>query len=161
MEMDAAISPCKKYRWWLWRRWSDLPLVIWIMMNPSTADHTKNDPTIFKIIRYSTKWGYGAALILNVYAYRTSRQENLPQDAAARLGRHNRRWLSFVMRYAKRKDLKIVCAWGAKHAEAGQYVRDLAKTHRLKLHCLEVSQSGEPKHPLYLKEDLTPQPLGT
>lgn len=156
MEMDAAISPCKKYRWWLWRRWSDMPLVVWIMMNPSTADHTKNDPTIFKIIRYSTKWGYGAALILNVYAYRTSRQENLPQDAAARLGYANRRWLSTIMRYAKRKNLKVVCAWGAKHAEAGSFIRGLSKDLGVKLYCLRISKTGEPAHPLYLEEHLTP-----
>src|ERR1043166_4270670 len=93
MEMDASISPCKKYRWWLWRRWSDKPLVIWIMMNPSTADHTKNDPTIHKIMRYSTKWGYGAALILNIYAFRSSRPENLPQRLEDAVGWSNDWWI--------------------------------------------------------------------
>lgn len=156
MEMDAAISTDKKYRWWLWRRWSDRPLVIWIMMNPSTADHTKNDPTIFKIIRYSTRWGYGAALILNVYAYRTSRQENLPEAFEARLGRHNRRWLNTIMRFAKRKKLKIVCAWGAKHGEAGDFVRGLAKDLGVKLYCLRISKTGEPAHPRFLEESLDP-----
>lgn len=156
MEMDAGISSCKKYRWWLWRRWSDLPLVIWIMMNPSTADHTKNDPTIFKIIRYSTRWGYGAALILNVYAYRTSRQENLPQSMREALGRSNRWWIRTIMKFAKQKNLKIICAWGAKHHSAGMLVRYQAARLRVKLHCLELSLEGEPKHPLYLKESLDP-----
>lgn len=156
MEMDAGISSDKKYRWWLWRRWSDLPLVIWIMMNPSTADHTKNDPTIFKIIRYSTRWGYGAALILNVYAFRTSRQNNLPQSMQEALGRSNVWWLTFAMKFAKRKKLKVVCAWGAKHGEAGMLIRTLAAGLGVKLYCLELSQGGEPKHPLYLKESLNP-----
>jgi len=133
-----------------------LPLIIWIMMNPSTADHLKDDPTIRKIVRYSTRWGYGAALILNAYAYRTSKQHNLPDDFMIALGYSNRRWLSFVMSYAKRRNLKVICAWGAKHERAGSFVRGLSRELGVQLWCLELAASGEPKHPLWLKETLNP-----
>lgn len=128
-------------------------------MNPSTADHQKNDPTILKIIRYSTKWGYGAALVLNIYAFRTSKPENLPQKMRDRVGRSNNWWIRTLFAYAKRKGIPVVCAWGVKHEERGHFVRQLADDTGLELLCLEVALNGEPKHPRFLSEDLRPRQL--
>src|SRR6478736_7196430 len=87
---QASISSDQIYRWWLFRLWNlKLPLIIWIMMNPSTADHRKNDPTIMKIIRYSQLWGYGAILVLNIYAFRSSKPENMPKKLADAVGHRN------------------------------------------------------------------------
>jgi hypothetical protein len=160
MFSDAAISADKLYRWWLFRCWAaSLPLIIWIMMNPSTADHSKNDPTIFKIIRYSTRWGFGAALVINIYAYRTSKQENLPESMSHRSGPRNDWWIKFLFWYAARKKVPVVCAWGVKHEERGQQIRKFAKKAGIKLQCLEMGLNGEPKHPRFLAEDLNPQRL--
>jgi len=160
MHSEAGISSDKKYRWWLFRCWAEsLPLIIWIMMNPSTADHTKNDPTILKIIRYSKKWGYGAVLVLNIYAFRTSRPENLPQVMKDAVGKANDWWIRTIFRFAVRKNIPVVCAWGVKHKERGCQVRVAADEAGLRLMCLELALNAEPKHPRFLSEDLRPRPL--
>lgn len=153
-DMAAGISPCGLYRWWLWRRWSNLPLIVWIMMNPSTADHRKNDPTIFKVMRYSTRWGFGAALILNIYAFRSSRPENLPQALSAAVGRSNDWWIRTLFTFAARRGVPVICAWGVKHGDRGSRVRQIAADAGLELQCLEVALNGEPKHPRFLSEGL-------
>lgn len=154
-DMAAGVSSCGIYRWWLWRRWSrNLPLIIWIMMNPSTADHRKNDPTIWKVTRYSTRWGYGAALILNIYAFRSSKPENLPQVLREAVGRSNDWWIKTLFTFAVRKKVPVVCAWGVKHVDRGRQVRQIAAGLGLELQCLEVALNGEPKHPRFLSERL-------
>lgn len=128
-------------------------------MNPSTADHTKNDPTILKIIRYSTKWGYGSVLVLNVYAFRSSKPENLPQVMSEAVGYLNDWWIKTMFRFAARKGVPVICAWGVKHKERGAKVRAIADEAGLTLKCLELALNGEPKHPRFLSEDLRPRHL--
>lgn len=155
MISEAGISSDKIYRWWLFRCWAaHLPLIIWVMMNPSTADHTKNDPTILKVIRYSKRWGYGAVFVLNIYAFRSSKPENLPQRLKEAVGRSNDWWIRLMFRYAARKDIPVVCAWGVKHKERGCQVRAIADETGLPLMCLEPSLNDEPKHPRFLSESL-------
>jgi hypothetical protein len=157
MFSDAGISADKLYRWWLFRCWAaNLPLIIWIMMNPSTADHNKNDPTILKVIRYSTRWGFGAVLVLNIYAFRASKPENMPEDLHARIGVRNNWWIKLIFRYAARRKIPVICAWGVKHQERGKVIRYFAKAYKLKLKCLEMGLNGEPKHPRWLAESLDP-----
>jgi hypothetical protein len=160
MISEAGISSDKKYRWWLFRCWAaHLPLIIWIMMNPSTADHQKNDPTILKIIRYSKKWGYGAVLVLNIYAFRSSRPENLPRVMKDAVGKTNDWWIRTIFRFAVRKKIPVICAWGVKHKERGAQIRVVADEAGLQLMCLELALNAEPKHPRFLSEDLRPRPL--
>lgn len=128
-------------------------------MNPSTADHTKNDPTILKVIRYSKKWGYGAVLVLNIYAFRTSRPENLPKKLSKAVGRSNDWWIRTIFTFAARRKVPVVCAWGVKHKERGAQVRVIADEAGLRLMCLELALNAEPKHPRFLSEDLHPRPL--
>ncbi len=155
MNSAAGIDSSKLYRWWLFRCWAgSLPLIIWIMMNPSTADHSKNDPTILKIMRYSTRWGYGAVLVLNIYAFRTSKPENLPQSMKDRVGARNDWWIKRMFRFAAKRKTPVVCAWGVKHEERGRSVRRMADDAGLQLMCLEIALNGEPKHPRFLSEAL-------
>lgn len=128
-------------------------------MNPSTADHAKNDPTILKVMRYSKRWGYGSVLVLNIYAFRASKPENLPHRMRDRVGPRNNWWIRTIFTYAKRKDVPVICAWGVKHEERGRWVRQVAAGLGLRLQCLEVALNGEPKHPRFLSESLNPRRL--
>ena len=128
-------------------------------MNPSTADHRKNDPTILKIMRYSKRWDFGAVLVLNIYAFRSSRPENLPQVMSEAVGRLNDWWIRTMFQFAMRKGIPVICAWGVKHKERGARVREVADETGLQLMCLEVALNGEPKHPRFLSEGLNPRPL--
>jgi len=125
------------------------------MMNPSTADHRKNDPTIHKIMRYSKAWGFGGILVLNIYAIRSTDQKQI----LGRVGPSNDWWLKTAFEFAARKGVPVVCAWGVKHKDRGDSVRTIAAVAGVQLQCLRSSKNGEPCHPLYLPGNLVPIPL--
>jgi hypothetical protein len=155
---SAGISSCKRYRWWLYRELvsaGKARLIIWVMMNPSTADHSKNDPTINKVMSYSKSWGFTDLLVLNIYAIRSTQQANIK----GRVGSRNDWWLSTIFSYASRHNIPVICAWGRNHKDRGDEVRELAKQSGIKLLCLEHATNREPKHPLYLRKTLRPTPL--
>ena len=67
---DAEFSEDKNYRYSLCRIFnSDLPLILYIMYNPSTADRTDDDPTIKRLINRTSGLGYGGFYV-SLYSYR-------------------------------------------------------------------------------------------
>jgi hypothetical protein len=69
---NALLSPCENYRYWLSRDWDDsLPIVTFIMMNPSTADATIDDATIRKCVGFAKAWGFGRIRVVNLFALRS------------------------------------------------------------------------------------------
>ncbi|WP_244222910.1 DUF1643 domain-containing protein [Cupriavidus lacunae] len=51
-EAGAILSDCEQYRYRLWREWGrSSPGLGFIMLNPSTADHQVNDPTITRCLQ--------------------------------------------------------------------------------------------------------------
>jgi hypothetical protein len=72
VKSGAELSACRTYRYRLWRQWdADLAPVVWVMLNPSTADESADDPTIRKCIGFAQRWGYGGIEVVNLYAYRS------------------------------------------------------------------------------------------
>mgnify|MGYP001578906374 CR=1 FL=1 len=60
-DAGAAFSSCRRWRYLLWRRWDGArPAANFLMLNPSTADETKLDPTCARAREYARRWGYGA-----------------------------------------------------------------------------------------------------
>lgn len=154
MNRETIFSPCRKYRYTLWREWdSKLPYVQFIGLNPSTADETKDDPTVRRCINYAKSWGYGALCMTNIFAFRATDPKVMKKQENP-VGLDND---SHLLKCGARAGL-IICAWG----NHGSFInRDLTVTNFLNsnfldMHCLGVSQSGQPKHPLYLKKDLKP-----
>ena len=73
MKKDAVLSEDRKYRYLLSRNWDDTkPTVLFIGLNPSTADEKEDDPTINKCISYAKSWGYGKVLMANLFAFRST-----------------------------------------------------------------------------------------
>jgi hypothetical protein len=65
----AVLSDCGQYRYRLWRVWDDcLPLMVFVMQNPSTATADADDPTIRKCIGFAKRHGYGGVSVRNVFA---------------------------------------------------------------------------------------------
>ena len=74
----AIVSACGKYRYRLSRMWdSKKPCVLFIMLNPSTADHEKDDNTIRRCISFAKSWGYGGLYVGNLFPYRATKPEEL------------------------------------------------------------------------------------
>lgn len=144
---NAWISGCGRYRYCLERRWSNKTACVFIMLNPSTADATEDDPTIRRCIGFARLWGFGGVVVANLYAYRATDPREL-RKADDPIGPENDEWLVRLLDHPT-----IVCAWGA-HADDDRVdafrwlVRDNARARPL--YCLGVTKHGAPKHPLYL-----------
>jgi hypothetical protein len=141
----ATFSANGRYRYRLWRRWDrSRPVVVFVMLNPSTADADKDDPTIRRCIGFARAWGYGGIEVVNLFAYRATLPRSLravDDPVGPENGRHIRRAVA-------RADL-VVLAWGA-HARASR----LLSLPRAR--CLGLTRAGQPRHPLYLRREARP-----
>jgi hypothetical protein len=164
----AVISDCGRYRYALWRKWSnDGPVATFVMLNPSVADARVDDPTIRKCVGFARRWGRSGIWVVNLFALRSTNPYGLVSaengsryaiDAAlmARaVGPDNDDWLRAACEYES-----PVLAWGA---TGGAHVGKLidARLRRAlpmmgtaegigELTCLGRSKSGHPRHPLML-----------
>jgi hypothetical protein len=152
---QTIVSPCREYRYCLWREWEppQASYVVFIGLNPSTADATQDDPTLRRCVNYAKRWGYGAVCLLNLFAYRATRPAVMKAHPDP-VGVENDYWLHY---WASGADL-IVAAWG-NHGVHRQ--RDQAIFTRLNrpLFCLGITKTGQPKHPLYLNANVQPIPF--
>jgi len=147
----AYFSPDGIYRYWLEIRWASGRAINFLMLNPSTADEQKNDPTVERCERRARMWGYPAVIITNLFAVRATD----PNDMLAHqnpTGRENDKWI--VQAYAE--SIMTIAAWGAhgKHLQRSRRVRQDA-LGGMPLKCLKYT-GGEPWHPLYLPYSLEP-----
>ena len=152
IKSDATFSDDRIHRYTLWRIWdTDLPKVLFIGLNPSTATETKNDPTIRRCMGYAKDWGYGGYIMGNIFAYRSTDPTNLRKTNDP-IGPKNDYWLQKLNEEA---DLSIA-AWGThgKFMNRGEQVLDLIPD----LKCLRITKDGFPSHPLYLPKSLKPIP---
>lgn len=161
MTRTARISECGLYRYGLGRQWTPPELakhaILWVMLNPSTADAEKDDPTIRQCIKFSQAWGFHAMLVANLFAYRTTWPVEL--EMAAKVG------VDIVGPETNKglQEMSSVCAytcfaWGTHslaRARGFEVSQLLAPSPSLKV-CLGATKNGSPKHPLYLKGDLRP-----
>ncbi len=141
----ATFSPCRRYRYLLWRIWQpEKSVCLFIMLNPSTADESANDPTVAKCIRYAQRWGCGGIQVCNLFAFRATLEPAVMKASANPVGPDNDR---FILDAAQKAGI-IVCAWG----NHGDHMK--LQFHGFDPLCLRVTKPGEPEHPLYLKGDL-------
>lgn len=148
---DADISDCGTYRYSLLRLWGAMGgTVLYVMLNPSTADADQDDPTIRSCIRIAKSHGYGSLEVVNLFAYRATNPRELLR-ASDPVGPENE---VAIERAARRCDT-VICAWGAHKMAAAQgrrYSQILRRWHPV-LRCLGVTKDGAPRHPLYVRTD--------
>ena len=154
-ESDAVLSPCRKYRYQLTRQWADGGTTTWIMLNPSTADENEDDPTIRRCRGFTSSWGHGRLIVVNLYALRATDPKDLFANRAVAVGHDND---DHIVNACAHADL-IVCAWGAQiwtkdRADAVQ--RMMARYVDRPVHVLRLTKNGAPSHPLYLPKTLEP-----
>lgn len=153
---SAHFSLCRRYRYELWRRWSDGPHAMFIGLNPSTADETQDDPTIRRCIGFAKDWGFSALCMTNLFAFRATDPAVMKKEANP-FGEDNQHHL---LRCASGAGI-IIAARGVHgtHANGDLVVRDWLSKAGLTLQCLGLSKDGHPRHPLYLPKTAKPQLL--
>jgi hypothetical protein len=150
----AKFSRCRRWRYLLWRCWDEAkPVANFLMLNPSTADEVKLDPSCTRARNYAERWGFGAVIITNIFGWRSTDPAALGvvEDP---VGRGNDRAIVEAAGKAK----LVVCAWGnhGAHMDRAQAVLALLREKQIRLHALRLNDAGHPAHPLYLRASLTP-----
>jgi hypothetical protein len=152
MRTDALISPCGTYRYWLSRVWDESRTCgAWVMLNPSTADATVDDPTIRRIVGFSQSWGWGGARVYNLFALRSPKPSALATHPVP-IGPDNDRHLQSIP-----LEFPVIVAWGqwGNHLGRARSVCAMLARSGIELHCLGRNRDGTPKHPLYVRADVS------
>lgn len=152
----ATWSPCRRYRYTLRR--PDLQgmfdpgfaAVAFLLLNPSTATETEDDPTIRRCIGFARRWGFAELVILNVYALRSTDPAGL-WEVDDPVGPENDAAIAEVAARVER----IVCGWG-KHARPERVRRVAELVAGRDTYALAVNKDSSPKHPLYIPADREP-----
>lgn len=156
MQKTALISECGTFRYRLGRRWAEgLPL-LYVMLNPSTADAEVDDRTIGRCIHFAKAHDFPALEVVNCFAYRTKDPREL-RKAGYPVGPHNDHWIC-TMALAS---AAVCVAWGTAGAETKRPAEVLGHLRRLGKvpQYLRLTKTGHPEHPLYLPGDLRLKPL--
>jgi len=149
-QFSGAVMDAKsKYRFLLWRFWDERPRMLFIGLNPSTANEISDDPTIKRLCSFAQEWGYGGLYACNLYSQVTPHPEELLPET------RNHKANTPALQMAAGLSVLTVCGWGdgIKYVPDGdaraQRVYELVESPM----CFGLTQSGNPKHPLYLPSD--------
>ena len=135
----------------LWRSWDPgAGTVVFVGLNPSTADAERNDPTIRRCIGFARDWGHGAMVMVNLFDVRATDPAVMKRRRAP-LSRAN----DAVLLAHAREAALVVGAWGVHgaHRGRGEAVRALLHDHDIETRCFGLTASGEPLHPLYQRRE--------
>ncbi len=152
MKKTAEISKCGKYRYELSRRWGDKDgVVVWVMLNPSTADASVDDPPIRRCMKFTHRFGFEALKVVNLFAFRSSDPRKL-KDESDPVGPGN----EYRVLNALVEGSRVIVAWGALKLPMPTIMRRVIwgiEQDGHKLECLGKTKDGSPRHPLYLRND--------
>lgn len=155
----ATLSGDLKYRYTLTRRFKraeklEMPL-IWVMLNPSTADAEINDPTIRRCIGFAYDLGFDGIEVLNLFGLRATDPKEL-YKAEDPIGIFNDAAIRGTIKQYKNPN--VICAWGSygKFMNRGPDVIKMLKEDIEFVFALKLNSDGSPAHPLYLPKGLAP-----
>lgn len=149
LDSGAIFDSRRKYRYLLWRKWNqELPGLCFVMLNPSTADESKNDPTISRCVGFAQRWGFGSVDVVNAFAYRATDSAALRtvRDPVGRLADQ-------YIKDAIERNATLVVAWGnwgslrERHRQLAELIGDREAFG------FGLTKQMQPKHPLYIRND--------
>lgn len=176
MNRETIFSPCRRYRYTLWREWDvqsefapKIPprdairrairepdsYVQFIGLNPSTADETQDDPTVRRCVGFAKRWGYGAMCMTNLFAFRATDPEDMKREARP-IDVDCENDVALV-RVGAAASLVVAC-WGT-HGSWLNRGRHVSVLFHGRLQCFGRNADGSPKHPLYLRDDARLEPF--
>lgn len=154
---ETVFSPCRKYRCRLRQIWEPtLPSLCFLMLNPSTADETRNDPTVERCERRARATAEcGGVEIINIFSYRAT----MPEDMKAQADPTGPDNDAHILEAARNAHM-VICAWGrhGQHLDRGRNVLEMLHRECIKTYCLKINSDGYPAHPLYIGYNVKPTP---
>jgi hypothetical protein len=156
IESGAVLDVSGRYRYSLWRAWSIYhPRIAFVLLNPSTADDERNDPTIRRCIGFARAWNFGSIEVVNLFAYRaTDARELLKVDDP--VGAEN----NYYLIQAVERCSTVVVGWGTRGTLLGRDRQVMSLlAGRKDVYCLGITKNRQPRHPLYVKGDTSLVPF--
>lgn len=169
-ESGAIFSSDERYRYVLWRTWLPrqvgarvLPpdLCVFVMLNPSIADHRDDDATIKRCRALASRWGHGGLAVVNLFGFKARHPSVLARTSDPE-GPFNQRCVEGVLK--NERVARVVLAWGeggSLHQRAESFL--IAHGAR-ELYCIEdpmkrsvLTRHGDPRHPVRLSLRSTPR----
>lgn len=159
----ADVSECGRYRYRLWRRWGDGPVLTFVMLNPSIADGLLDDPTIRRCVSFAARDGFEGIEVVNLFAWRAT----VPSDLVGVEYPIGDRNLTVIGEVIDAADALLV-AWGSIAVDVLEQRRrkwgprpfdprltfvELVGDAVVAPQCLGLTKDGHPRHPLYVKGD--------
>jgi len=155
-ERSAVIDVSRTYRYLLRRQWREWVRgnVLWIMLNPSTADEREDDPTIRRCRIFSRQWGFDGLTVVNLFALRSTAPAYLRAHPEP-IGPDNDHVVMAELLHHK----LVIAAWGANGSlhDRDRAMRAILRSTSVQVHHLGLTSRGHPKHPLYLAGGTVPQ----
>lgn len=153
MDNECVFSADRNHRYTLIHRPNPLfgsdRLLMWIGLNPSTADEKQLDPTLTRILGYSLREGYDGFIMTNLFAWRATEPKDMKASPDPIGPDNDRRLLECARRCGK-----VVAAWGSHGSFMERDVQVCALLKDFEMVCLSRNADGGPGHPLYLKKTL-------
>ncbi len=163
LDSQAKFNSSGQYRWSLQRRISrSSRKIIFIGLNPSNADVSRDDATLRRITGFCRCWGYGILVVANLFA-RVSTTPQFLKRCNEPIGQCNdKELLGFFLKWSKSPLWDIWLGWGANGSLFNRNVEvmSLMKSFWDKRTSefpkasgpltLGVTLNGHPCHPLYL-----------
>lgn len=149
-DSGAVFSPDRRHRYKLWRIWDDRPPLVWVCCNPSIADEIDLDPTLRRCRKFSSSWGHGGMVILNLFALVSTDPGGLAEHPDP-VGPDNDKTIRH-----ETLGKRVIVGWGTIGGKYEERVRQVAQLLPTSVECLRMTKDGHPEHPLYLPSDTQP-----
>ena len=146
----STFSKDKKYRYELHRIWDqNAPTVLFILLNPSSADDTENDLTTTRCINFAKEMNYGGIYIANLYAYISTNPDEL-KNVADPVGSENKKYIEELVKKVK----TVVYGYGPKTLDSNpepEWLKELVNEP----FCFKKTKEGYPWHPRSIEKTCT------
>lgn len=158
MERNAVVANelTGEYRYYLSRRWGGGKSMVFILLNPGTADELYDDPITEKCIAIAQRNNCTAIEVVCIYGFVANKVKDLWRSDDP-FGPENLHHIAYATNGPLRP---VVCAWGASAApDDVAMIMRLLKHQGIRPKCLGVDEDGHPLHPLTLADNTRLEPF--
>ena len=149
-----ALSPCRDYRYAVWRAWGPEPPLHFLLLNPSTADAAADEPAVLKCAGFAKRLAASGVLVTSLFALRSNEPAEL--DAEDSIGPGN----DTAILEAADRAVFTVCGWGDRGGLKGRGSEVRRLLAGRPVYAFGLGKTGEPTHPLRVTFRARLTPLG-
>lgn len=142
-------SDDRRFRYVMGHIWNeDLPALCSCALNSSTGDKDQNDPTNTRVQTRALSMNLGGVVFVNAFPFASSS----PKEMMKQANPFGDRELADRIILEHAKDNFLLCGWGnhGSHMGRDKELIRLFIEAGIKMHALEITGQGQPKHPLYV-----------